>query len=196
MTDDKDSKEGVIIKLLREATSFEIGLVAFLFLPPILLAWIQILDQIIPKENTDTRSGAYITILVIYIVLVSVMVRGKLKTDKQKKDEAENQAQIEREKAEKDRQALEAKLKEEKETNSLRSAKNIILIRLKKLGHDLTSYEKLRKGLHKYEWTDDFFHSVVDTYPNIFAHNQIQGGKPGLKVISWEDQDSKATKPS
>ncbi|HEX8565804.1 MAG TPA: hypothetical protein VF648_09040 [Pyrinomonadaceae bacterium] len=50
-----DEKESSLIKLLRDATAFEVGLIAFLFLPPTLLVWIPILKEVIPTEYENAK---------------------------------------------------------------------------------------------------------------------------------------------
>jgi hypothetical protein len=99
-----EDKEGIFIKLLREATPFEVGLVAFLFLPPILLAWIPILDRVVPVKYL---SIGYISILIIYVALVIIMVSGKIKAERKKQAEELGAEERKRRKIEQIRKTLQ-----------------------------------------------------------------------------------------
>ena len=84
-----EDKEGVLIKLLREATPFEIGLIAFLFLPPILLIWMTILTAI--TETRNQKLWIFFALSAIYAVMVGIMAFGRVKAEKRKKEEDERQ---------------------------------------------------------------------------------------------------------
>ena len=88
-----EQKEGALIKWLRDATTFEVGLVAFLFLPPVLLAWLTILGAVTDDKTWKLR--IFLALAIVYALMVGIMTYGRVKSERRKKNEEERQRKIE-----------------------------------------------------------------------------------------------------
>lgn len=87
-----DDKESTLIKFLREATPFEAGLIAFLFLPPTLLIWLTIFGAVTSdKENPHLKVRLFIGVTVVYAIVVGIMVYGRARAENRRKEEEERQ---------------------------------------------------------------------------------------------------------
>lgn len=164
-----ESSPGVFVQILRDATPFEMGLVAFVVFPAIFFAWKPILEELLPSQ-----ASLRTTILILgYAVLVGLMLYGKVAAEQIKNSE----------KARK----LKAKELEQK----LEVAKNVIYSQMVSVGHTKSSYERLRQrlGRDESEWSDGFLNGVVEAYPALFRYQRIKKGKPGLRLLDSVEVD-------
>jgi hypothetical protein len=164
----QENSPSFFVQILRDATPFEIGLVAFLVFPAIFFSWNPILKGLLPNESLR------ITILLTgYAGLLGLMLYGKVLAEQIKKSE----------------RAKELKRKEFEQ--KLEDTKNMICSRMIGIGHTKSSYSLLRQklGRDESEWSNGFLDILVETYPTVFRYQPIKGGKPGLRLLDSIEVD-------
>lgn len=78
-----------LLGLIRSATPFEIGLVAFLLFPPILLGWVGLLTTIFPTAPVWAKVSVALVAGIAYIVFVARVWKGKIGVEKKVQAEKE-----------------------------------------------------------------------------------------------------------
>lgn len=168
---EEEHKAGALIALLRNANSFEIGLVALLILPATLLAWVPILKEILPGRSYELARPYVFAVLVgAYVTLVVVMLRGKREAERLKAEKARKRAQAADEK------------------RRLESARSAICFSLAARGLRRASFDKIRRDLNRdlyseEPWDDAFLSQVVEAYPLELCPVAIKGGLRGLRLL-------------